>query len=186
MPEVLYSRSLVAIGSKCASFSLKHCLWGVAVQVSTEYCTRCCAPQQINALGSSTSTCFFSPCKTSAPVNNPEQTINRAGSNLEQTTISDQFSGVSEANILKYTIMLGDFLNFFKPYLPRAYAKLQREVLRISHLGKRTSFWSRRHDIYCKFAEGKSFRNLFHKRFLLSVFVKGEKKAHPTPIQLFS
>ena len=109
------------------------------------------------------------------------KTISRAGSDLEQSIISDHFSGVWEANILPDIIMLGDFLIACSPSLPRTCAKPQIQILRTSHLCRR-KFWSRRQVLYRKFVEGKSFRKLSSKKILFSLFLKG-KKRHTISIQ---
>lgn len=59
--------SLAAIGNKCTHFSFRCHHWGTALQVSY-------MPEQIKPLGSSSCTCFLSPCKTLAGVSTPEET----------------------------------------------------------------------------------------------------------------
>lgn len=58
--------SLAATGNKCTHFSFRCHRRGIAAQLSY-------MPEQINPLGSSSCTCFLSPCKTSDGVSTPEE-----------------------------------------------------------------------------------------------------------------
>lgn len=187
MPQVLYPWSLGATFHRAPwqRWEVNVLLSHLSITTEVWHCKPVQLPavarQSKTTLSAATTEFVFSHhAKTSAPVNNPEETISRAGSDLEQTIISDHFSGVSEANILYDTVMLGDFLVAFNPSLPRICAKPQIQILR-THLRKTTSFWSRRQVLYRKFAEGNSFRKVSSKRILLSLFLK-VKKRHTSSI----